>query len=127
MWRQREEGTGLKTSLDGQLEGLGFFHVQKGGRHNPSHHTFWATVGLWILADQKGPKAFALSRLSFREQKERLPNHCIEYSDCAEETRAFAAFVSHGLLAKRHLEWKCVVFFFILGFQYVFTFCRRLT
>ena len=51
------------------FEGLGFFHVRKGVGHKPSHHAFWTTVGLWILADQRGPKAFAPSRLSSCEQK----------------------------------------------------------
>ena len=66
------EAQGELPVVMGILKVLAFFHVQKGGRHKPSHRALWISVGLWILADQKAPKAFALSRLSFCEQKDRI-------------------------------------------------------
>ena len=57
------------------FEGLGFFHVRKGVGHKPSHHAFWTTVGLWVLADQRAPKAYMLSRLSSCVKKTKKDIH----------------------------------------------------
>ena len=78
---------------------LVFFHVQKGVRHKPSHRAFWATVGFGSLQTRghRRRSRFQDSASASKREGSNL-NHLV----CLfiEETRALAAFASHGLLTK---------------------------
>ena len=107
-----KEAQGELPVVMGILKVLAFFHVQKGGGHKPSHRALWISVGLWILADQKAPKAFALSRLSFCEQKDRIrqrskplsmPSQCRNWAICHRNE----SMLSIGLLGLEYLFMSC--------------------
>ena len=53
------------------FDSLVFFHVRKGVRHKPLHRAIWATVGLWILADQRGPEGVHAFKTQLLRAKER--------------------------------------------------------
>ena len=66
-----KEAQGDLSGAMGDIDGLGIFPCSKRWEGQALAPRLLGNCGLWILADQRAPKAFTLSRLSFCEQKER--------------------------------------------------------